>query len=143
MNDARTNWAWRTYPMNRTFLASPKTCIVSSALHTSVKQRHQRRASPHPPNHVLPSRAPLLFPTRPDCLPPLCKMGDAQERIKQLQQSLSNARRRGFNMPGGGNPRNVIGGMGGLLLFGGGGLLLYNSLFNGTRRLLPIYRPAD
>lgn len=65
-------------------------------------------------------------------------MGDAQERIRQLQQSLNNARRRGIpglgGGGGGGNPRNVIGGIGSLLLFGGGGMILYNSLFNGTRR---------
>lgn len=64
-------------------------------------------------------------------------MGDAQERIRQLQQSLTNARRKGFGGMGGsgGNPRNLLGGIGGLLFFGGGGVLIYNSLFNGRRRL--------
>lgn len=65
-------------------------------------------------------------------------MGDAQEKIRQLQQSLSNARRRGFpgfgGPGGGGSPKGIIGSVGGLLLFGGGSLFVYNALFNGKRR---------
>ena len=59
-------------------------------------------------------------------------MADAQERLRQLQQSLNNARQNGFKgFPGGGAPRGFFSGIGGLIVLGGGGALLYNSLFNG------------
>lgn len=72
-------------------------------------------------------------------------MGDAQERLRQLQQSLNNARQSGFKGfgGGGGNPRNVLGGIGSLLLVGGGGALLYNSLFNGLSRWLHLFHSSQ
>jgi prohibitin 2 len=55
-------------------------------------------------------------------------MADPQERLRQLQQTLNNARQRG--MPGG-SPKNIIGGVGSLILVGGGLWLFNNALFNG------------
>lgn len=56
---------------------------------------------------------------------------DPRETWRKLQQTLSNAQQRGRGGFGG-NPRNLFGGVGLLVLLGGGVLVVNNALFNGT-----------
>ena len=63
---------------------------------------------------------------------------DPKVAWRKLQQTLSSAQQRGGN-PFGGNPRNVFGGAGALILLGGGAVLLTNSLFNGDQNLYGGY----
>ena len=63
---------------------------------------------------------------------------DPREAWKRLQQTLASAQQRSGSKPLGGNPRNFLGGVGALLLFGGGAVLLSNSLFNGNENVHPI-----
>lgn len=60
---------------------------------------------------------------------------DPQETWRRLQKTLQTQRSRfgagGGGMPGGGNPRNALGGLAGILLLGGAVVVVNNSLFNG------------
>ena len=56
---------------------------------------------------------------------------DPRETWRKLQQTLSNAQQQGRKGLGG-NPRNLFGGAGLLLVLGGGALVVNNALFNGT-----------
>jgi len=55
-----------------------------------------------------------------------------QETWRRLQRTLQNAQQQGQKFGGGGNPRNALGGIVGLVVLGGGAVLLNNSLFNGS-----------
>jgi prohibitin 2 len=67
---------------------------------------------------------------------------DPQETWRRLQRTLQNAQQQGRQRFGGGgfpggNPRNLFGGVGALILLGGGALFVNNALFNG--KSAPIY----
>ncbi|KAK5181265.1 Prohibitin-2, subunit of the prohibitin complex (Phb1p-Phb2p), partial [Cryomyces antarcticus] len=55
---------------------------------------------------------------------------DPQETWRKLQQTLANAQQQGRKFGGGGNPRNALGGLAGLLLLAGGAVAFNNALFN-------------
>jgi prohibitin 2 len=60
--------------------------------------------------------------------------GGFQKNFQELQRQLARAQETGrrFGGPGGGgNPRNALTGLVGLVVFGGGAVVLSNSLFNG------------
>jgi prohibitin 2 len=60
--------------------------------------------------------------------------GGFPKNFQELQRTLAQAQEQGrkFGGSGGGNPRNAIGGLLGLVLLGGGAVALSNSLFNGA-----------
>jgi prohibitin 2 len=60
--------------------------------------------------------------------------GGFPKNFQDLQKQLARAQEQGRKFgggSGGGNPRNALGGLVGLVLFGGGAVILNNSLFNG------------
>ena len=64
---------------------------------------------------------------------------DPKEAWRRLQQTLASAQQRSGTKPLGGSPRNFLGGVGALLLFGGGAVALSNALFNGNEIIYSIY----
>ncbi|KAK5001956.1 Prohibitin-2, subunit of the prohibitin complex (Phb1p-Phb2p), partial [Cryomyces antarcticus] len=80
-----------------------------------------------------PSQTPTYTNTSIETPPPTkvnMSRPDPQETWRKLQQTLANAQQQGRKFGGGGNPRNALGGLAGLLLLAGGAVAFNNALFN-------------